>query len=64
MLEPENKEPVPYPTPTGPIKHAWFSHGYQAAMTDVIQKFNEGGEEALREWVRNNTRWQRRRNPR
>jgi len=54
-----NREPVPAEGPTGPLKHAWYSKGYQAAMVDVIREYRQGGEAALIEWVKNNTKWKR-----
>lgn len=43
-------------TPTGKVSHKWYVEGYQAAMEDIAARLAEGGEEAVREWVRNNTR--------
>lgn len=43
------------PTPTGKISSRWFFNGYQQAMRDMAAKFEEGGEQAARQWIADNT---------
>lgn len=42
-------------TPEGPTQTRWYALGYQAALTDLLQALDNGGEEAAREWIENNT---------
>lgn len=42
------------PAPSGPIRTAWFTHGYQTAMHDIADQYATGGPEAVLEWLRNN----------
>ena len=42
--------------PKGSTSSKWFSEGYQAALVDISRELGEGGEEAVREWLRNNMR--------
>lgn len=48
--------PVVPEVPNGSVSRKWFSEGYQAAMIDIATKLEEGGEDAVREWVENNLR--------
>ena len=41
-------------TPTGKTSERWFRVGYQSAMQDMLRCLNEGGEDAAREWIKNN----------
>lgn len=36
------------------IKRDGYFEGYQAAMADIATVWQGGGEDAVREWVRNN----------
>jgi hypothetical protein len=42
--------------PEGPTQFKWYATGYQAALADLIRELNEGGEQAAREWIKNNRR--------
>lgn len=39
----------------GPSQSRWFRNGYQQALADIKAKLDEGGEQAAREWIENNT---------
>lgn len=40
----------------GPTQAKWFGEGYQAALADLATQFDQGGEKAAREWIKNNSR--------
>jgi uncharacterized protein YidB (DUF937 family) len=40
--------------PTGPTSLRWYRAGYQSALADLLEKLDEGGEEAARKWIANN----------
>jgi hypothetical protein len=47
---------TPIKVPGGPVQNRWYSEGYQAAMIDIANTLVAGGEDAVREWLQNNTR--------
>lgn len=40
--------------PVGRTSAKWFAEGYQAALRDLRQQFEDGGEGAARSWIENN----------
>ena len=39
----------------GPRIRAWFRAGYLEALGDVLAKLDDGGEDAARQWIADNT---------
>jgi hypothetical protein len=46
---------LPTSPPPGPVAHRWYAAGYQQALADLLARLDEGGEDAAREWISNNT---------
>lgn len=44
--------------PSGPIQTKWHTEGYQSALRDIAEKLEQGGAEAVQEWLDNNMRKQ------
>lgn len=42
--------------PTGPTQVKWYGNGYQAALADIATALDQGGEDAVKEWLANNLR--------
>jgi hypothetical protein len=43
-----------YEVPTGPISRKHWAAGYQAGLIDIKKALDEGGLEAVEEWLKNN----------
>jgi len=39
----------------GPTMRRWFRVGYVEALTDILVKLDDGGEDAARQWIADNT---------